>query len=191
MTPTIRRCTWPTLCQGLYWQIAKGAGIEVGERLTDLWLNKRKKAIQIIKNDGKWIVPVNAIIDRERNEEYYNSLDKYTLSSQVNESNYVHHFDRSNVNVESDTHFTEHLLLNIFTCLNSTLLSTKSLHPIKIPHCIYTYIPQYNSYFTEQEISLHVNATPNDKSPGSDGVTYEDIISNWGNLDPRPIHNLP
>ena len=107
------------------------------ERLTDLWINKRKKAIQIIKDDGKWTVPVNAHIERERNEEYYNSLDKYTLSSEINDTDYIRYFNRSNVNVEADT------------------------------------------YFTKQEVVLHVNTAPNGKSPGSDGVTYEDIKTNW------------
>lgn len=107
------------------------------ERLTNLWLNKRKKAIQIIKDGGKWVLPKTANINREQNEEYYNSLDKYKLSSQITVSEYVHHFDRSMVNIEANTHFNE------------------------------------------QEILLHVNSAPNGKSPGVDGVTYEDIKINW------------
>ena len=47
-------------------------------------MNKRKKAIGIIKNDGKWPIPINAVVSVIANENYYSSLLKYVKSSELN-----------------------------------------------------------------------------------------------------------
>ena len=69
------------LFQGINWQICG--------------LNKRKKAIAIIKNDGVWPNNINVDISIERNEEFYQPSEKYTISDEftADENRY---FDRSN-----------------------------------------------------------------------------------------------
>ena len=47
------------------------------EKLTDLWLNKRKKAINIIKNNGKLPKVEQFSISVKTQEQYYSSLDQY------------------------------------------------------------------------------------------------------------------
>ena len=47
------------------------------EKLTDLWLNKRKKVINIIKNNGKLPKVEQFSISVKTQEQYYSSLDKY------------------------------------------------------------------------------------------------------------------
>ena len=56
------------LLQGINWQICG--------------LNKRKKAIAIIKNDGVWPNNINVDISIERNEEFYQPSEKYTISDE-------------------------------------------------------------------------------------------------------------
>ena len=53
-------------------------------KLTDLWLNRRKKAIRIIQNDGKWPIPIDADLTVNTNEIYYSRLPKYVKSSELN-----------------------------------------------------------------------------------------------------------
>ena len=43
------------------------------EKLTQLWIDKRKKAIAIIKNNGLWPKIVQVSITPFRNEQYYMS----------------------------------------------------------------------------------------------------------------------
>ena len=48
------------------------------DKLTQLWFNKRKKAIAIIKNNGEWPKNVNVSITTNRNKLYFDSSIKYT-----------------------------------------------------------------------------------------------------------------
>ena len=49
------------------------------DKLIQLWLNKRKKAIKIIKNNGEWPRNVNVTITTNTNEEYFESSIKYNV----------------------------------------------------------------------------------------------------------------
>ena len=48
------------------------------DKLTQLWFNKRKKEIAIIKNNGEWPKNVNVSITTNRNKLYFDSSIKYT-----------------------------------------------------------------------------------------------------------------
>ena len=48
------------------------------DKLTQLWFNKRKKAIAIIKNNGEWPKNVNVSITTNRSKLYFDSSIKYT-----------------------------------------------------------------------------------------------------------------
>ena len=48
------------------------------DKLIQLWFNKRRKAIAIIKNNGEWPKNVNVSITTNRNELYFDSSIKYT-----------------------------------------------------------------------------------------------------------------
>ena len=108
------------------------------EKLKELWLQKRKKAISIIKNNG--ILPKNPSVNIPivRNERYYCDIEKYTVESQFEQNNYFE--VNQNVNIE-----------------NGLL-------------------------FNKQQIEKIVMECPNGKSGGIDGVSYEDIKSNWYNI---------
>ena len=41
------------------------------EKLIELWSSRKKKAIEIIKNDGKWPNKVEPVVDKQKTEEYY------------------------------------------------------------------------------------------------------------------------
>ena len=41
------------------------------EKLIEFWSSRKKKAIEIIKNDGKWPNNVQPVIDKQKTEEYY------------------------------------------------------------------------------------------------------------------------
>ena len=49
------------------------------DKLIDLWINKRSKAIQVIKNDGYWPQQNRVEIPMEETELYYEQLDKYVI----------------------------------------------------------------------------------------------------------------
>jgi len=51
------------------------------DRLTQLWIYKRKKAIEIIKNNGYWPSINNVTISIKRNEQYFSSANKYIAES--------------------------------------------------------------------------------------------------------------
>ena len=106
------------------------------EKLTELWINKRKKAINIIKNDGKWPIPINVEVSVEANENYYSSLAKYVKSSEINDID-------GRYFIKNDDYLND--------------------------------IPLFNS----NEICKVVMTSPNGRSCGSDGVSYEDIKSHW------------
>ena len=53
------------------------------DKLTNLWINSRKKAIAIIKNNGNWPVHNNVPITVNQNENYYKSSNKYIAESDV------------------------------------------------------------------------------------------------------------
>ena len=64
------------------------------EKLINLWFEKRKKAISIIKNDGLWPLSVQANISVERTETYYQESSKCTVSHGFEEDEQSF-FDRS------------------------------------------------------------------------------------------------
>ena len=41
------------------------------EKLIELWSSRKKKAIEIIKNDGKWPNKVEPVVDKQKTDEYY------------------------------------------------------------------------------------------------------------------------
>ena len=41
------------------------------EKLIELWSSRKKKAIEIIKNDGKWSNKVEPVVNKQKTEEYY------------------------------------------------------------------------------------------------------------------------
>ena len=41
------------------------------EKLIELWSSRKKKAIEIIKNDGNWPNKVEPLVDKQKTEEYY------------------------------------------------------------------------------------------------------------------------
>ena len=49
------------------------------DKLIDLWINKRSKALQVIKNDGYWHQQNRVEIPVEEAELYYGQLDKYVI----------------------------------------------------------------------------------------------------------------
>ena len=74
------------------------------EKLTQLWLHRRKKAIYVIKNDGYWPSRDTFQLTTIQNEQYYDSLDKYVKAEDfvVNNDDY---FDRSSVVVADEELF--------------------------------------------------------------------------------------
>ena len=75
------------------------------ERLTQLWITKRKKAIDIIKNNGYWPSSINAIISIERNEQYYASSNKYIAESSFLRPREERFFAVENLNVQRENFF--------------------------------------------------------------------------------------
>ena len=53
------------------------------DKLIDLWINKRSKAIQVIKNDGYWPQQNKVEIPLEETELYYEQLDKYVIEENL------------------------------------------------------------------------------------------------------------
>ena len=49
------------------------------EKSIDLWINKRSKAIQVIKNDEYWPQQNRVEIPMEETELYYEQFDKYVI----------------------------------------------------------------------------------------------------------------
>ena len=49
------------------------------DKLIDLWINKRSKAIQVIKNYGYWPQQNRVEIPMEETELYYEQLEKYVI----------------------------------------------------------------------------------------------------------------
>ena len=41
------------------------------EKLIELWSSRKKRAIKIIKNEGKWPNKVEPVVDKQKTEEYY------------------------------------------------------------------------------------------------------------------------
>ena len=41
------------------------------EKLIKLWSSRKKKAIEIIKNDGQWPNKVEPMVDKQKTEDYY------------------------------------------------------------------------------------------------------------------------
>ena len=73
------------------------------EKLTDLWLNKRKKAINIIKNNSKLPKVEQFSISVETQEHYHSSLNKYVPKDLFNNPNKEQYFsqEKSVVQIES------------------------------------------------------------------------------------------
>ena len=74
------------------------------EKLTQLSLHRRRKAISVIKNDGYWPSRDTFQLTTVQNEQYYDSLDKYVKAEDfvVNNDDY---FDRSSVVVADEELF--------------------------------------------------------------------------------------
>ena len=106
-------------------------------KLTEYWLNNRKKAIAIIKNDGVIPCEYSPGIPIDRNEIYYSGIDKYVIESQFNDVNNERYFNTNEVNDEMGL------------------------------------------LFTFDEIKEIIMASPNGKSCGYDGVSYENLKCNW------------
>ena len=49
------------------------------DKLVNLWINKRRKAIKVIKNNGYWPRNNQVEIPLQENEDYYKSLSKYVI----------------------------------------------------------------------------------------------------------------
>ena len=74
------------------------------EKLIQLWLNRRKKAISVIKNDGYWPSRDTFHLTTVQNEQYYESLNKYAKAEDfvINSEDY---FDRSSIVVADEELF--------------------------------------------------------------------------------------
>ena len=66
------------------------------EKFTDLWLNRRKKAINIIKNNGKLPKVEQLSISVETQEQCYSSLNKYVPKYSFNNPNKERYFSHEN-----------------------------------------------------------------------------------------------
>ena len=55
-------------------------------KLTNLWLHKRKKAIRIIRNDNKWPTKVNVEINQVETETYYRNEKNFILENEWEEN---------------------------------------------------------------------------------------------------------
>ena len=108
------------------------------EKLTDLWLNKRKKAINIIKNNSKLPKFEQFSISVKTQEQYYSSLNKFVPKDSFNNPKEKQYFSHENS------------------------------------------VVQIESLFKYDEIESLIKSTPNDKSGGIDGVSYEDL-KDWCN----------
>ena len=75
------------------------------DKLTQLWLSKRKKAIAIIRNNGIWPSKAMVTITTGCNEEYYKSSDKYVLQSSFHYNGDDGYFDKVNCEVTRDDYF--------------------------------------------------------------------------------------
>ena len=64
------------------------------EKLVDLWLNRRKKAIAVIRNNGCWPATVTARSTVSQNENYFQSSPKCAIRSDFIPSG-NHYFDRA------------------------------------------------------------------------------------------------
>ena len=60
-------------------------------KLTNLWLHKRKKAIQIIKNDNKWPIKVHVEINQAETEAFYQNEKNFILENEWDENNAIGH----------------------------------------------------------------------------------------------------
>ena len=102
-------------------------------KLTNLWLHKRKKAIRIIRNDNKWPTKVNVEINQVETETYYRNEKNFILENESEENR-----------------ATEQQRI-VERCMD------------KVP------------LFTGEGIQNILRKLPNGKSPGLDGVRYEDV----------------
>ena len=75
------------------------------EKLNDLWLNKRKKAINIINNNGKLPKVEQFSISVETEEQYYSSLNKYVPKDSFNNPNEERYFNHENSEVQIESLF--------------------------------------------------------------------------------------
>ena len=75
------------------------------EKLTDVWLNKRKKAINIIKNNGNLPKVEQFAISIETQEQYYSSLNKYVPKDSFNNPNEERYFSHENSVVQIEALF--------------------------------------------------------------------------------------
>ena len=62
------------------------------DKLVNLWMNRRKKAFDEIRKDGIWPINESVTITTERNEQYYNSSDKYVMKSVMPDHAFVRYF---------------------------------------------------------------------------------------------------
>ena len=103
------------------------------DKLIDLWINKRNKTIQVIKNDGYSPQKNRVEIPMEETELYYEQLRKYVI-----EENFI-------------------------------MRENSVAHDEGVPVELLTYA----------EVQKSLSSSSTGKSPGIDGVRYEDIKNNW------------
>ena len=105
-------------------------------KLTNLWLHNRKKAIEIIKNDNKWPQKSPFEIRQQETEEFYEKEKLFILEREKSNGGILHANSNADHNLSVDL-------------------------------------------FTEAEIESVIKKLPNGKSPGLDGVQYEDVKKNF------------
>ena len=106
------------------------------EKLTDLWIHRRNKAIKVINNDGFWCSEIRVNIPVEENKQYYSELNKYVI-------------------------------VDNFEPLAERFFDTNTNDGVQV------------NLFSRSEIESVITKCPNGRSPGADGVKYEDIKENW------------
>ena len=78
-------------------------------KLINLWINKSKQAIKVIKSDGYWPSKNHIEIPVEENEKYYKRLNKYVICddlipdkdrlNNINDGEVVYHFPYAEVEI--------------------------------------------------------------------------------------------